>query len=462
MYHKKLYLMILGLIILVACSQEPALSNETVIDKEILGDSDSEGEEKKYKEFLNDYGHPIEIDKIEKEKFDFLKDILKHKKYLFLGENGHSIAEFNQVKSGLIPYLHEELDFDVLVFETGFPEANITYSAAKDLSHYDLMKYSIWATWHSDDTLQLFKYISDQSKTDDPLILTGLDITSFTSEYDGTSLTEYELGSFLNRWLLPLNSDMAALVKDIEGKYAQVSHLTSKKERVELIKRYQQVLQFVEEQKKNLQETYPNSENLIPTLIESIEHRIWVLQEVFDKGYTDLTVYKNDYQKNITLRDRAASEQLIRLIEEKYPDKKILFWYHNYHIMKDANKMMMVDSDLKTMYEPMPDYLGTILPETIKKQSYVLGLFMDTGSIVSDGQNYSIPPKEKETDLEWIMKQSDASAYWLDISNESTRPEWLNQTLSTYEEGFFEYKFNPSEQYDGLLFIKKVTPTVYR
>ncbi|WP_456278777.1 erythromycin esterase family protein [Bacillus sp. AK128] len=455
---KCLFLLFLISLLLLGCTTEPELSDENMTVKEI--DGEPEEDENIYKEYFNEYGFPIDLGKAQ--NFDFLKDLLKDKKYLFLGENGHSIAEFNQVKTELIPYLHEELDFDVLVFETGFPEANIAYSAAKDLSYHTLMKYSVWATWHSDATLQLFKYISDQAQTDDPLILTGLDITSFTSEYAGTNLTEYELGSFLQEWFLPINSDMAALVKDTEEKYAQTSYLTSQEEREELTQKYKQVLQFVEEQKESLLETYPNSQDMIPTLIESIKHRVWVLQEVYDEGYLDLTEYTNDYQKNISLRDHAALEQFIQLTEERYPDKKILFWYHNYHIMKDANKINMVDQDLKTMYEPMPEYLGTILPDSIKEQSYVLGLFMDSGSIVSDGQRYSIPPKEKSTDLEWILKQNEDHAFWVDLSNERTRPEWLNETLSTYEEGFFEYKLNPSEQYDGLLFIETVSPTIYR
>jgi len=49
--------------------------------------------------------------------------VLKDKRIVFLGENAHGVSEFTTMKARLIRYLHEELGFDVLAFESNVADA---------------------------------------------------------------------------------------------------------------------------------------------------------------------------------------------------------------------------------------------------------------------------------------------------------------------------------------------------
>src|SRR5690606_1065578 len=50
---------------------------------------------------------------------EFLGPLLRGKRVVQLGENGHGVAEFNSVKVRLIKYLHRDLGFDLVAFESG-------------------------------------------------------------------------------------------------------------------------------------------------------------------------------------------------------------------------------------------------------------------------------------------------------------------------------------------------------
>ncbi|XOK62764.1 hypothetical protein ACJ7K1_06485 [Paenibacillus elgii] len=95
---------------------------------------------------------------IEKGKFkdlSFLKPLLMDKRIVYLGENSHGVAEYNQVKTRLIQYLHEELGFDVIAFESGMGNAAGAYARVESRTPEELMKDAIFGVWWSKETLPL-------------------------------------------------------------------------------------------------------------------------------------------------------------------------------------------------------------------------------------------------------------------------------------------------------------------
>ena len=89
----------------------------------------------------------------------FLKPILKDRKLVQLGESGHGVSEFDMVKVRLIKFLHQEMGFDVIAFESSLFECFYANENAPDLSPMDIMRNSIFGVWHAHETLALFDYI---------------------------------------------------------------------------------------------------------------------------------------------------------------------------------------------------------------------------------------------------------------------------------------------------------------
>ncbi len=110
------------------------------------------------------------------EDLRFLQPLLQGKSLVQLGESGHGVSEFNKAKVRLIKFLHEEMGYDVIAFESSIFECYLADSLADTLAAEDLMGYSIFQVWHCEETLELFRYIKETKKTDRPLTLAGFDI----------------------------------------------------------------------------------------------------------------------------------------------------------------------------------------------------------------------------------------------------------------------------------------------
>ena len=98
-----------------------------------------------------------------------------------LGESGHGVAEFDLAKVRVIEYLHEELGYDVIAFESSVFECDHAQRAVATLSAEQMMGACIFGVWHAAETRSLFEYIKQTQSTARPLVLAGFD--SQTSSY---------------------------------------------------------------------------------------------------------------------------------------------------------------------------------------------------------------------------------------------------------------------------------------
>lgn len=106
----------------------------------------------------------------------FPKPLLKDKTVVSLGENFHRVGEYASMKTRLVKYLHEELGFEVIAFESGLAEASVVNDVADELTAAEMMDNSIFDVWKSAETPELFNYIKQSRQTDKPLQLAGYDM----------------------------------------------------------------------------------------------------------------------------------------------------------------------------------------------------------------------------------------------------------------------------------------------
>lgn len=158
-----------------------------------------------------------------------------------------------------------------------------------------------------------------------------------------------------------------------------------------------------------------------------------------------------------SIRDLFMKRKLEYLLKEKYPDEKFIIWFHNYHIMKDLNKVELQSPELKSILEPMPQMLGTILSPDLKEDSYVIGLYMNEGK----GYGYEIPEKTNESDLEYQLAKRGKSKVFIDLTRDISDNRWKNDKLVAHYDGLYPYTLVPAEQYDGLILIQSVSPVQY-
>ncbi|KIV53164.1 erythromycin esterase, partial [Aneurinibacillus migulanus] len=211
----------------------------------------------------------------------FLKPLLKDKTVVSLGENFHRVAEYSSVKTRLIKYLHEELGFDVIAFESGLGDSAAIYENADSLTAKQMMGGSIFPIWHSKETLELFDYIKQQRKTNKPLYLAGYDM-QFTSGY---------LTQFIAAWISKLDKEYGKQYFDFEmqgmtelyavmNKYGAFSD-KSPQYKAELRKvidkyepKYKNLIQFIKDNRTQLAAAYPDNPHMVDIAIKSLGDRI--------------------------------------------------------------------------------------------------------------------------------------------------------------------------------------------
>ena len=114
----------------------------------------------------------------------FLKELWKDKKLILLGEQSHGEGTVFEAKVRLIKFLHEEMGFEIVAFESGLYD---NYKAYQELNSVKAggkipLYESILPIWSdAREVEELVDYIQQESKGDTPLRVTGFDF--FTSDY---------------------------------------------------------------------------------------------------------------------------------------------------------------------------------------------------------------------------------------------------------------------------------------
>ncbi|NGZ76704.1 erythromycin esterase family protein [Saccharibacillus alkalitolerans] len=417
-------------------------------------------------EWLRDHSHPLESDGKTKTpsrgEFESLKPILGDKHAVALGENFHQIGDYSRIKVELIKYLHEELGYDVIAFESGMGEAAAAWTFRDGLDAKQMMQGSIFPIWHSEETLELFDYIREQAKTDHPLILAGYDM-QFSSIYSSQltaqllkaadpkaaeSFVQNDLQAMTDLYAAAGDGESApdaktkAALAAVENKYAP---------------QYNKAAALLKRHEAAVRASVPGQPELYDIALRTLSDRIAFMR-----------MMRMDVKESYEYRDRLMAENAQWLMDEAYPGKKTILWAHNDHLAKKGSAMSLLEggewiSGFKGMGERLHEKLGDSL--------YVIGFYANRGTGLSIGTDkpFEFGPMPPGS-LEHLLSMSGYGRFFLDLN--APRPEsplaaWVDEPVYAGEDGMtsariwpMNMRFVPREQYDGLIFADAVAPPI--
>ncbi|WP_447402608.1 erythromycin esterase family protein [Lysinibacillus sp. fkY74-1] len=412
-----------------------------------------------WKKWMNDHAYsltsiepePASSQKIPSNKFEdleMLKPILHDKRIVFLGESSHGVAQFNLVKTRLIQFLHQEMGYNVLAFESGLGDVMNAQGKIDKQAAQQTMKDAIFGVWWTKETLPLFEYAKTTQATEKPLVLAGFDIQ--------------QQGAFTNGdWLQ--TPQLAKQFRDAEKQLAEWSSSKDlkgyQKEKTAIINVYKQVKSQVQQKEKELQKVYPNELQIVKLMERTLADRIRLADE-----YVELTIQSNiemeqnkydSFLKTMEWRDQAMMENLLWLAEEVCPTEKFIVWAHNDHIRKAQSDVMGSPYPVKLM--------GERLPDIYKKYSYVIGLYMTSGETANNmGETMAVLPPIKGS-IEDIVSSVNEPYTFIDLRNRQNERgnSWMFEPRLSYSWGVIQESLVPRDQYDGILLIDKVNKPTY-
>lgn len=419
-------------------------SNETLLD---------------WKKWANDHAYSLSsiqpetfnVQKIPANKFDdleMLKPLLHDKRIVFLGESSHGVAQFNLAKTRLIQFLHQDMGYNVLAFESGMGNVMNAQGQIDKQAALQTMKDAIFGVWWTKETLPLFDYAKSTQATEQPLVLTGFDIQQQGAFTNGDWLQNPKLAQQFNEAEKQLAEWSSG--KDLKG-YQKV--------KATIIDVYKQVKSQIQFKEKELQAAYPKEPHIVKLMDRTLADRIRLADE-----YIELTIQSNiDIEQNniesflqtMEWRDQAMMENLLWLAEEVYPTEKFIVWAHNDHIRKAQSDVMGSPYPVKLM--------GERLPDIYKKYSYVLGLYMTSGETSNNmGEPMPVLPPVKGS-IEDILSSTNKPYTFIDLRNRQNERgnSWMFEPRLSYSWGMIQESLVPRDQYDGILLIDQVNKPTY-
>ncbi len=390
---------------------------------------------------VKDFVHEIDFSSVKNEGLTELKNAIGDAKLVLLGEQDHGDggAFVNKIK--LIKFLHQEMGFEVVAFESGFYSLNRVWKKALNNEvPIDSVKRNIYRVWRTTEQIQpLFDYVEDNLSTDKKLHITGFDCRhqhKYSIDNYVNDMKDFIASNNLLDNKLEFDKYLGVLDEFIKKEY---NHKPAKDDK----SFFYNTLAKITNQTKKLQQ----SENI----------SFW-FQELKSLKMAVANAWSEKLSNGINLRDQQMAENLIWLLKSKYPEKKVIVWAANLHIAKNPNQI----AKSKYFKSDAMVTMGNEVFKELKDKMYSIGFTSLNGKYANIEYHDEYNIKSKKSGLENRMAKTNYELGFMNLSNQELLG--LDFFKKPYElKGIFhrEQKGNWHKVFDGIFYIKEMTPAKY-
>jgi erythromycin esterase len=368
-----------------------------------------------------------------------LRAALGNARIVQLGEQTHGDGAAFSAKVRLVEFLHRELGFQVLAFESGLYDCHRAWQSIRAgddpaVAARDAI-FPIWSA--SRQVRPLWEYLGRAARSRRPLELAGFD-SQFTGRFSVQELLP-ELERFLEApgLLSPLRvlvepgrkaapAERQALRHALDDAERRLGTLTRRRSPPE-VAFWRQLLRSTRAQAE--------------------------LQFAFDDagGLAGFVAQSNNG------RDAQMADNLIWLAEQRYPGRKIIVWGATMHLIRNA-AILEQRAFLASLrpYEKVVN-MGQLVAQHFGPQVYTLGFLAYQGHMGILGglqQEIGKPPAGSFDDL---LGQTGGDNLFLDLRGR--RASWVAAPRIARPLGYAEMSGDWSRVLDGFLFTRTMVPS---
>lgn len=438
---------------------------------------------------LKDQLIPLKTTKAEQGIEDLmpLKEILKDKKVIGIGESTIGAKEFFEMRHRIIEFLVDEMDYKLLAVDVGFSEANIVndyiqggeaslddaiwalkeipWSAEKvSKDNYIINSRAYLASWTTTEVSDMLKWMreyNENSEEEDKLRFYGIDMelpeSNIWGFFDYLHLVDSSLGTYYNRKL----SDII-MVYGFNMKYPSSRPLNL----------FTGMMEELQGKFKGNRDPYisRSSENEYETASQALNTIIqWTIYQENNLTYGAKEAF------NVREEFLAKNTEWILEHEKQFNNDKIIVLAHNNNIIKASDENVSMGENLRGKFNDKYYAIGLDFYQG-RFRSYGLDLW---GNPISNYiAKFNIKSSPKRT-LVNKLEKTNIPISFMDFkiaSEDKDIIELLSKKQSFHNIGLlYPGKYSPSsfipdhakrltevipiESYDGFIFIKEITET---
>jgi erythromycin esterase len=365
-----------------------------------------------------------------------LSEAIGDRRIVFLGEATHGDGTAFRAKSRLVKFLHQEMGFRVLAFESGLYDLRrATRQATTPQEHLRAATQTLARPWaQSAQARPVLRYYAQTQHTDAPLHLAGID----------GALRPPNDSVFVARLKQRLREQ--ALWQDVAG--GTGFEATLQKQLVNPLHLARDTAAY----RQFLGRLNTLARQLGASPGAAAADRFWALMLENVKAMA-----QTGFQRSYEPRNRQMARNLVWLAEEAYPEQKLIVWGASSHGIRNLSSIERIHSDRS--YDGQTS-MGDVLAARFDGGVYTLGVTAHGGRFGAFYWRDAAPkPIDAPSDgsLEALLGALPHDAALLDFTD--VPPDhWLREPQVARPLGYEEMRANWTQVMDGLLFLRTMQP----
>ena len=404
-------------------------------------------------QWLNDHAIPIRSIDPDDEDFSDLMPMVEKigpARLVLLGEQSHGDGNVFLLKARLVRFLHQVMGFDVLAWESGLYDCGRMEALLhSDLPLDDVVSCGIFPIWGlSEQVRPVFEYARSTYGKPRPLIMAGFDCQLSSAQSAKTFLADIK-DFFRMARMDVLPAEGWALFE--EALDPRKLRSMSDEKRSEHEANVVILLRAIMDSRAGLSLYHARGEiDFWQKVLNGYRTYFGMIVKLFSG--VERSVLDNN------VRDAVMAQNLLWLVKEAFPRKKIVVWSATMHNMRRIDLVQTNRPNLS--YEGLVT-MGHPVYEELRDEVYSIGFSAfqgKAGNVFSDDPN-DIPPAP-ENSLEEICHRTGKPMLLIDFKGiMQSADHWLNQKMKARPLGHTVMDAVWPRHLDAMIFTDTVTPS---